>query len=318
MGFFNRIIKKKEQPENNSDLPKGKKHSAAEEAAPYKFDGLKALRIGNIRYAVMVLERALEIHPEFETRYYYALSLQRSGKAEEALVQYDELLKEVPDHFLVLSERAALLLQQDDLEAAESDARKALELAENEDEQTTAHRLLAQILNASGRYEESVAEAEAALAISPQDSVCALTKTKALVSAERHDSALAYIAQAKTEFPEEERFLLYEAYVYEKDGDAPKATETFEQALQIDPFNEEALLGIVRILLSLDNPEEALRRVKDFSEVGTISPRMKGVYADLLRKSGNEAEAQKVEQTLLEENETSPVQFNDLYKGGIY
>lgn len=317
MGLLNRLFRKNTR-EGSQDESKEKKVASQEEASLYKFDGLKAMRMGNIPLALMFLEKAMEIFPEFETRYYYANTLRRSDKPQDALAQYDLLLKEVPSHYTALTERASLLLQQDDAEAALKDAQLALENSESDEEKALSLRLLSRIQVSLTCYPEAIENAEKALELDPQDTTSALSKTRALTLLGKNEEALQCIQEARKLFPEEERFLLYEASIHEREGNADDATRIYQETLEIDPFNEEAALGLVRIMLSSSQLAEALTFMESFKSDRKVSNNILRAYVDLLSKNEKEEEASAVISTLEEDATVSTADFSNLYQGGIF
>lgn len=319
MSIFNKLFGKSK----SSDKPKVAEPSSAskqrsEEATPYKFDGVKALRIGNFPLAIGFFEKALAISPEFETRYYYAQALARSGRNSDAIVQYNLLIEEVPDHFLVLVERASLLLQQDDKELAFVDGSKALSLAQDNEEKLLVNRLLASIELARDNYQPALDLATSALAIDEHDTVSALLKARSLLKLERLDEAASYINQARERFPEEERFLLHQATLYRSLNQPDDALTTYNQTLELDPFNEEAVLGIAEIFEQSERANEALSLLREFSSEARVSSIFLRRYASLLRQAGQSQEAEAIEKSLSEDSEGQVVNFTNLYEGGIY
>lgn len=317
MGLLNRLFRKRTK-ENPKDESLAGNTTSQEEASLYKFDGLKAMRMGNIPLALKFFEKAMEIFPEFETRYYYANTLRRSDSPQDALAQYDLLLKEVPTHYTALTERASLLLQQDATEAALKDAQLALDNSESDEEKALSLRLLSRIQVSLMHYPDAIENAEKALELDPQDTSSALSKTRALTLLGKNEEALLYIQEARKLFPEEERFLLYEASIHEREGNAGEAIRIYKETLEIDPFNEEAALGLVRIMLSSSQLAEALTFMEAFKSDRKVSTHILRTYADLLSKNGKEEEAVAVISTIEEEPTESIADFSNLYQGGIF
>ena len=67
MGLLDKLFKKKGKPIAKEEAIKETRKNDKEEATLYKFDGVKAMRIGNFPLAIKFFEKALEVCPEFET-----------------------------------------------------------------------------------------------------------------------------------------------------------------------------------------------------------------------------------------------------------
>lgn len=322
MGFIKNLwskkqsLSQKEAPLAETQNLHNKKEK--EEATPYKFDGVKALQMGNAPLAIKFFEKALEIYNEFETRYYYSHALARSGNPREAIAQYSLLLEEVPNHYPALTERSELLLQENHAEEALHDALLAVENCETEEEKALCYRLLARIYCSLQQFEEANIEADKALAISKKDTTSALTKTEALIALNKTEEALAFIQIQKETFPEEERFLLLEAHIYEKEENSQKAIQLFEQTLEVDPFNEEAAIALVKIYWRDEQREVARNFLESFMEERNSSRNIKLLYASILRKEGEEEKAIAIEKELEDPEKSETVDFNNLYRGGIF
>lgn len=289
------------------------------DALALKFDGLKALRMGNLRFALLALEQALAISPEFETRFYYAQALQGSGQSEEALEQYDRLVEEIPKHLSARMQRASLRLEQDLCQEALEDLEAALLLTDVAEELALIYRLRAQVFLGLKRYEDAVKDADKAEASHGGDAKVLLVKSRALILLDREDEALVLIQTSKEQFPEEERFLLHEAQVEEKRGNKEAAEKLFHHALELDPFNEEAVAGLVRLFQATGKTEEAAKLLSDFIESCSVSRGLQMLFVEVLRKNGEEKKAAKIEAAIEgEESEVQNVDFGKLYEGGIF
>ncbi len=318
MGFFEKLFKKNSI---NSDTNEGNEQNkrTVNNATVLKFDGLKALRMGNIPFALKFLEEALRLNPEFETRFYLAQALSHAQRNTEAIEQFGILLAEEPNHLPSLLERSRLLLEEDNASKAIEDIEKALPQAENDNEKATILRLKARALLTLKQYTEAIAIAEATLEINPDDTYSALTKTVALVQTEEFENALNYIKQCKEKFPEEERFLLYEANIYSKIGNPEKAFESLEKTLEVDPFNEEAIIAMAKHLQQQNKATQALELVENFVNEGTPTPTLLSLYTHLLRNEGRESDAQQIEQQIGQsEHNNNPGSVNLQNSGGIY
>ena len=92
-------------------------------------------------------------------------------------------------------------------------------------------------------------------------------------------------------------------------------------AIEIDPFNEEAHLRLATLLSGQNRTEEAVSLLKPFVDEERATVRIKQQLAALYRVLGNESAAEAVEATISEDDlaETDGrADFNNLYTGGLY
>lgn len=100
-----------------------------------------------------------------------------------------------------------------------------------------------------------------------------------------------------------------------------KAERALRDAIEIDPFNEEAHLRLATLLSGQNRTEEAVSLLKPFVDEERATVRIKQQLAALYRVQGNESAAEALEATISEDDlaETDGrADFNNLYTGGLY
>ena len=116
---------------------------AERDADVLKFDALRASKIGEYPFAIKAFGKALELRPEFETRYYLAETLMRIGATRQALKHLDLLVEEEPNHLTTRIYRAKAEYEEGQCDKAIEDLKTALALTEEEKDLALLHRLLA-------------------------------------------------------------------------------------------------------------------------------------------------------------------------------
>ncbi len=257
------------------------------EASALKFDGLKAIQLGNYRFAELALENAMRINPDFETRYYYTEVLHRGGKNNEALEHSNVLLEEIPEHILALHLRAKILMHMEEYDQAIRDINKALDLTEDNDSLDRLYQLKGECAFALGQYELTLEATEKALSLNPHIARVVLTRIRAFIHLKEYDNALHLIKKYKSIFPEEERLTLYEGRIFEVLNLEDKAAVSYIKTLELDPFNEEALLFLVGIKHRTKGAQEAITIINEYIEESNPSQSVLQLYIDLLREIGD-------------------------------
>jgi tetratricopeptide (TPR) repeat protein len=121
---------------------------------------------------------------------------------DDAIAQYDEILRAVPDHRAALLGRAGLLLTKGDLNGAATGYRKIVgtqakgEFAGADPQLQEAHYYLALIDERQSRPQNAITEAQAALRIEPTDSDAWYVLGTSQLKAGQADRAVASLKQA--------------------------------------------------------------------------------------------------------------------------
>ena len=109
MGFWKTLLGGvDETPEED------KKNADAKQFDLLKYDGVKAMRIGQFDYAVKCYREALKIQDDLEVRDYLSQALIRQGQLAEAITELKALHQQAPDNVEVLLQAAHVAYMQED------------------------------------------------------------------------------------------------------------------------------------------------------------------------------------------------------------
>jgi tetratricopeptide (TPR) repeat protein len=181
---------------------------------------------------------ALQTIPsDFDARHGLAVALAYEGSLESARKHFDRLVKSHPKHVLIRLQRAFLLIETRQVDAALTDL-KAAEKLDPDEPQT--HRLLTQGYLASEHYAQAL------------DASLNFIRLGEPSAAGLIDLALAYIYLARFE----------------------EALEVIEQALKRYPASLELKSIRATVLLLIDRPHAALH---DFDQLVSLAPRAAGL-----------------------------------------
>ena len=294
---------------------------AERDADVLKFDALRASKIGEYPFAIKAFGKALELRPEFETRYYLAETLMRIGATRQALKHLDLLVEEEPNHLTTRIYRAKAEYEEGQYDKAIEDLKTALALTEEEKDLALLHRLLAANYLAQKEWQNAVDEATKAIDLHDEEPTSSLYKTKALVALEQWDEATEFLREAFRAFPEEERFLLYEADIALAKGDYPAAQTAYRTALDKDPFNEDACCGLGHIEELSGNLSQAIQLLQGYVEDGIVGKNILTYLIQLLDKSGRGEETTPYKAQLQEMDESeaqSKADFEYIHDTSVY
>jgi superkiller protein 3 len=152
---------------------------------------------------IVAAEQAVRTTPNsVGARLALAEAYQTARRFDEAISQYDEILRAVPGHRAAMQGRADALYAKGDLDAADAGYRRLTdtqatgEFAGADPQLQEAHYFLAVIADRRGRSDEAIRQAQAALKIEPTDSDAWFVLGGAQLKAGQAAPAVASLKQA--------------------------------------------------------------------------------------------------------------------------
>ena len=226
----------------------------------FKFDGVRAQRMGRLDYALRCFDEALNLKEDFETLSYKSTTLIVMNRLEEArdvLIRMAELQPHRTETHITL---AHILFMTDEYEAMKASALKAVECnAEN----PMAYYLLGK---AEDALQHPVAAIEALTrAIEKQPDFIEALNSRASLFVQTGESkkAMADIKEVLTLHEEDETALALRAFIYNKvENDSEKAKADYRHIIELNPFNKEAYSALIDILQAEGNAEE-VKKLED-------------------------------------------------------
>lgn len=289
-----------------------------------KFDALRALRIGEVDFAIRALHTSLEEIDDPECRLYLAQALQRKPDLAGSMTELTTILEAYPDYPAALYEATKVSNGLDQHSETIAYAERALATELETAQQAELHRMKAQAQLALSESEQALATIDQALQLTDEVPLYWLIKVKVLIALERWEEALAVALETAEKFPEEERAYLYEGLIAYHEGDKERAERAFRQVVETDPFNVEGYMHLTHLVEELRGKEAASDEMKQAMEMIPQPTRALLDYAARLYKECDRTEQyEEVLQLLAElpedaETQTGEVNFANLYAGGFY
>lgn len=289
-----------------------------------KFDALRALKIGEVDFAIRALHTSLEEIDDPECRLYLAQALQRKPDLASSMAELTTILEAYPDYPMALYEATKVANGLDQHSETIAYAERALATELEKVEQAELYRMKAQAQLALGESEQALATIDQALQLTDEVPLYWLIKVKALIALERWEEAWAVALETAEKFPEEERAYLYEGLITYHEGDKERAERAFRQVVETDPFNVEGYMHLTHLVEELRGKEAAADEMEQALEMIPQPTRALLDYATLLYKECDRAEQYEgVQQMLAElpedaETKAGEVNFAGLYAGGFY
>ncbi len=236
-----------------------------------KYDGIRALRIGKLPYAIKCMKEALSIKDDAETRGYLVAAYIQSNRIEDACHLLMETLDKEPDNTENYVTLGNLLFMQENYREMSDVLQRGVQI---DDKQPQIHYLLAKAHH--GTHDELQAIAELTIAISLKEDYyeAYLMRATILLAMRQIDNAEEDAEKMFELAPEDEQSLMLLGEVNYLKGDPRRAEEYFNKVTDINPFNEEAYLNIAQILSDEKKWEAALEKLDEAIEINPASSQL--------------------------------------------
>ena len=240
----------------------------------FKYDGLRAQRMGRPDYAIKCFTEALAIEEDFETMGYLSqlyIPMGETEKARELLEKMAVMEPHVTSTFLTL---ANVCYIQEDYKAMEEAAGKAIAIEEGN---AVAHFLLGKARK--GQDDEIMTIAHLTKAITLKDDFieARLMRAEALLKMKQYKETMEDIDAVLAQNPEEETAILLRGKVKEANGQEEEAETDYKFVTEINPFNEQAYLYLGQLYINQKKLAEAIAL---FDEAIELNPNFAEDYKE--------------------------------------
>ena len=240
----------------------------------FKYDGLRAQRMGRPDYAVKCFIEALAIKEEFETMGYLSqlyIQMGETAKARELLEKMTAMEPDVTSTFLTL---ANVCFIQEDYQAMEEAANKAIAIEEGN---AVAHYLLGKARKGQDDDLMTIAHLTKAITLKDDFIEARLLRAEALMNLKQYKDMMEDIDAVLAQNPEEETAMLLRGKVKEADGKDEEAEEDYKLVTEINPFNEQAYLYLGQLYINQKKLTEAIGL---FDEAIELNPNFAEAYKE--------------------------------------
>lgn len=231
----------------------------------FKFDGMRAQRIGQRDYAIKCFNKALEIEQDFETMGYLSQLYLEIGEPAEAKHWLELMHAQEPLLASPLLALAHVEFLQGNTVGMEAWAQQAVEIEPN-NEQT--YFLWGKALGQNEKYAEAVDCLSQAIVLKPEFEEAHLLKAKFLLELSHMDEALSHLNEVLKRNAEDESALLLYAHYLKKDGSRAEEIERVYQNLtELNPFNLQAHHEWGQLLVKQERYSEAVSQLTEALEL---------------------------------------------------
>ena len=240
----------------------------------FKYDGLRAQRMGRPDYAVKCFIEALAIKEEFETMGYLSqlyIQMGETAKARELLEKMAAMEPGFTSTFLTLANECFI---QEDYQAMEEAANKAIAIEEGN---AVAHYLLGKARKGQDDDLMTIAHLTKAITLKDDFIEARLLRAEALMNLKQYKEMMEDIDAVLAQNPEEETAMLLRGKVKEADGKDEEAEEDYKLVTEINPFNEQAYLYLGLLYINQKKLTEAIGL---FDEAIELNPNFAEAYKE--------------------------------------
>ncbi|MCR5680210.1 MAG: tetratricopeptide repeat protein [Prevotella sp.] len=204
-----------------------------------KYDGIRALQIGQTEYAVKCLREALKVrNDDIETHHYLQTALTRMGLLKEALAELQAMSDLQPRNVSILLNMAHLAYMEEDYGQMTAFCQKAEEL---EPDNSRVHSLFAQALLGQGDLVGGIARLTKSICLSGDDEADArLLRGQTLLNMGDVNGAQDDADWLSEHIQDHEDVLLLQARILAAKGQAADAIEAYGKVIDANPFHVDA------------------------------------------------------------------------------
>ena len=260
MGIFSSLFggNKKTEEEKNFDI--------------LKYDGIRAMRIGKLTYALKCFEEATAIQEDLETMQHQANTYIRVNRMDDARQLMNRMTEIASDQPLVFQSLASLCYMQEDYKGMDEACRKALAL---NDQDPATYFLSAKAAVGLNNGIQAIAMLTKAIMLNEEFTEAYQLRAEVLWAMRQYKDANEDIEKLLSMNPEDENALLLKAEILATSGEDANALKLIEQVLALNPFNEKAYLLKGSYFLSKQAFDEA---IAVYDEALEINPNFAQAY----------------------------------------
>lgn len=260
MGIFSSLFggNKKTDEEKNFDI--------------LKYDGIRAMRIGKLTYALKCFEEATALREDLETMNHQANTYIRVNRMDDARALLVRMTEIAPEQPLVFQSLASLCYMQEDYKAMNDACQKALAL---NDQDPGTYFLSAKAAVGMSNGFQAIAMLTKAIMLNEEFVEAYQLRAEVLWQMRQAKDASDDIEKLLSLNPDDENALLLKAEIMAVSGDEEGAVKLMNEVLALNPFCEKAYLLKGSYLLAKKDADGA---IAVYNEALEINPNFAAAY----------------------------------------
>lgn len=203
----------------------------------YKYDGVRAAKIGQTDYAIKCYHEALNIHEDLEVRDYLAQALIRKGDLTEASEQLHILAEAEPDNVAIHIQMAHVAYMMEDYEAMSNACEHTMQA---DHDNALAHYLYAKAHIGQGNTVAAIAMLTRAITLKEDMYDAYLLRGQTLLKMGDTAGAAEDANKLMKTAADNEDVMLLKARVERAKGNADDAIDIYNKVVELNPFCADA------------------------------------------------------------------------------
>lgn len=282
MGFFSTLFGGRQlSPEEEKQEQEAKKFDLL------KYDGVKAMKMGQADYAVRCFTEALKLHDDLEVHDYLSQVLLRQGNLDAAMNELRTLGNAEPENAQIQIRMAQVAYMQEDYATMETVCQQATTL---EPENAEPYFLHAQAMKGQQNPVGAIAMLTKAISLKEDYAEAYLLRGQTLLVMGDAASAETDADWLLEHVGDHEDVLLLKARVEAAKGQAQEAIRVYDKVIEVNPFQIDAFRERGRLRLDLGDKAGA---EQDMQTVLELDPQQ---MADVSGEYSAEGIEQRVKQ----------------------
>lgn len=282
MGFFSTLFGGRQlSPEEEKQEQEAKKFDLL------KYDGVKAMKMGQADYAVRCFTEALKVHDDLEVHDYLSQVLLRQGNLDAAMNELRTLGDAEPENAQIQIRMAQVAYMQEDYATMETVCQQATTL---EPENAEPYFLHAQAMKGQQNPVGAIAMLTKAISLKEDYAEAYLLRGQTLLVMGDAASAETDADWLLEHVGDHEDVLLLKARVEAAKGQAQEAIRVYDKVVEVNPFQIDAFRERGRLRLDLGDKTGA---EQDMQTVLELDPQQ---MADVSGEYSAEGIEQRVKQ----------------------
>lgn len=286
-----------------------------------KYDGLKAIRMGQAAYGIRCFNEALKYNDDEEIYFWLAQTYSGLHQEKDALKSIAQLLELNAAHLGGLLLQGHLFFQQMEYDVAMESIQKAKSLA-GEEELVELLFLEGLVLQRQEKHELAIASFSELIERKEDFGAAYRLRAKSERLLNMFEEALNDAQEAFNKNPEDERAKLEEAQIMLAKNREEDAITLFKETLEIDPFNIEAHQCLSSMLIQKGMMDQLLGYLNEWIDNQPHQGYLYRLRGEVYEKMGRQEDAAEDFETAEElvENEEGEKtdDFSQLYSGGLF
>lgn len=229
----------------------------------FKYDGVQAMRIGRLDYAIECFERALAIRDDNETHQFYAQALIASDDLEGAIEELEFIHTSDPENTSNLVALADLYYQTENYDKLEEVCNQALNI---QPDAPIPHYFLAKKMFIHKDYINAIAQVTMSITADNEYYEAYILRCKILCDMHQFADAEKDIDIVLRHTDENDETLLMKADICNYLGKDNEAEENYRKVIEFNPFVSDAYLKLGTLMMKLGRKKEAEELAKEAME----------------------------------------------------